>query len=95
MVTMKVHRCRRAQALSLVGNNMAISRFSRETPPFKQSDLTPATSTSVTGSKDEEVPNVDRFCHRNGADDRGGGPGGGEGGAAWSWGGGWLCRRRG
>ena len=37
------------QALSLVGNNMAISRLSWETPPFKQSNLTPAASTSVTG----------------------------------------------
>ena len=51
VVTMKVDRCRRAQALSLVGNNMAISRFSWETPPFKQSNLTPAASTSVTGGR--------------------------------------------
>ena len=68
--------------------------FSRgfwETPRFKQSNLTPAASTSVTREKDEEVPNVDR----NGAAGHDSGPGGGQGGVAWRWGGGWLCRRRG
>ena len=86
------------QAPSLVGNNIqAISRIHRETPPFTQCNLTRDCYVQWrTRLKDEGVSNVDRFYHRNGDVDHGGGHGGGEGGPAWGWGGGgWVWQGRG